>query len=137
MPKFYISGPVFTFPGQVVCDFGIQCPLLSFKGAPYPGNRLWIAGVLINLHDVILKIRHQMHVVHCRISKRQLCRQSFVSEMEYEIERSFLDWTIEEVVKWLQTLSLSQDYSSHFKGTPHSSCMPAIVSSLLPSCLKL
>jgi hypothetical protein len=39
--------------------------------------------------------------------------------MEYEIERSFLDWTIEEVIKWLQTLSLSQDYSSHFKGTPH------------------
>lgn len=37
--------------------------------------------------------------------------------MENEIERTFLEWTVEEVVQWLQKLSLSQDYSDHFKGT--------------------
>ena len=37
--------------------------------------------------------------------------------MDTEIARSFLDWSTEEVTKWLGTLSLSQDYSEQFKGT--------------------
>ena len=33
-----------------------------------------------------------------------------------EIARSFLEWTIDEVLKWLSTLSLSRDYSIQFTG---------------------
>ncbi len=36
--------------------------------------------------------------------------------MDSEIARSFLDWSIEEVSKWLSTLRLSKDYSEQFKG---------------------
>jgi len=35
-----------------------------------------------------------------------------------DIARSFLDWSSEEVTKWLATLSLSQDYSQQFQGSP-------------------
>ena len=33
-----------------------------------------------------------------------------------EIARSFLEWTLEDVLQWLSTLSLSRDYSSQFRG---------------------
>ena len=33
-----------------------------------------------------------------------------------EMARSFMEWTTEDVVKWLKTLSLFHDYSVNFRG---------------------
>lgn len=36
-----------------------------------------------------------------------------------EIARSFLEWTPEDVLQWLSTLSLSRDYSGQLRGEAH------------------
>lgn len=57
-------------------------------------------------HTHIIKSLEQ--IVHVYMQRSRI--------MEAGFERSFLDWSCEDVCHWLSTLKLSKDYASQFKG---------------------